>query len=713
MLTAKKGFQPGFVVFLSILVVLLVTPACAGAESGTWHFYFGHLHSHTSYSDGALAPEDAYAHARDAAGLDFLGITEHGYYMFENPGHWQALLETAKRFNEPGRFVAFRGTEWTHGAGHISVIEAPEPCSRDEQISFSDLVSWMQGKGGIASFNHPGRNEQGNWDDFRFSLAGNKTIRLLEVGSGPYARNTFYEASYIRALDRGWQLGAINSQDNHRADWGTAADTRTGVVAGALTREDIIEALRAMRTYSSEDRNARVRFTGNGEWMGSTLPLGQVQFEVDVSDPDPADAVHKVEVKSNRGVVIREFRQDDSDSAPGRAFHKVFTVDPGQGYNWYYLRIEQEDGDVIITSPIWVRSPSDLMIVDLRFDVGFPKKGAPGHLRGEVVNLGESVKSGVIVEFIASSHGSRIPIGAVRIDVGAGETRPISLKWASPVSGDMTVTANIVDPAMPSYARNTCATSVRILPEDLPKVMVDEGHNNRASGFAGKFLEVLATVDFEGMVNPGRITAELLKDVSLLVIANPEPGVSLVPTTFDDSEILAIRDFVFRGGGLLLAGASDASDALRSVEQLNAILASIGSAMRFSDDEVWSGTGLEATATVLCTVESDCARCIGEAPRPVRMTQACSIADASFGELSLQDGVVVFATGGAGTRSVDTNGKGPHYLYESSPVLCAGQEVGRGRVVAVGAPLYSIYDLRPNLGNQEFVIRLVTWLLRH
>ena len=39
--------------------------------------FFGNLHSHTSYSDGSGTPEEAYAHARDVAHLDFLAITEH------------------------------------------------------------------------------------------------------------------------------------------------------------------------------------------------------------------------------------------------------------------------------------------------------------------------------------------------------------------------------------------------------------------------------------------------------------------------------------------------------------------------------------------------------------------------------------------------------------------------------------------------------------
>ena len=45
--------------------------------------YFGNLHSHTSYSDGSGTPDDAYRHARNTAGLDFLAVTEHNHRWSE------------------------------------------------------------------------------------------------------------------------------------------------------------------------------------------------------------------------------------------------------------------------------------------------------------------------------------------------------------------------------------------------------------------------------------------------------------------------------------------------------------------------------------------------------------------------------------------------------------------------------------------------------
>ena len=39
--------------------------------------YFGQLHSHTNISDGAGSVEDAFEHASNVPGLDFLAVTDH------------------------------------------------------------------------------------------------------------------------------------------------------------------------------------------------------------------------------------------------------------------------------------------------------------------------------------------------------------------------------------------------------------------------------------------------------------------------------------------------------------------------------------------------------------------------------------------------------------------------------------------------------------
>ena len=63
--------------------IALAPPAAAAAAAAraltTANVFFGNLHSHTSYSDGSGTPTDAYLHARDVAGLDFLAITEHNH----------------------------------------------------------------------------------------------------------------------------------------------------------------------------------------------------------------------------------------------------------------------------------------------------------------------------------------------------------------------------------------------------------------------------------------------------------------------------------------------------------------------------------------------------------------------------------------------------------------------------------------------------------
>lgn len=79
-----------------------------------YNVYYGNLHAHTSLSDGSGKPSNAYSYARDVAGLDFLGISDHDYYPDElKEKEWGSITKAADEYNDDGNFVAFPGFEWT------------------------------------------------------------------------------------------------------------------------------------------------------------------------------------------------------------------------------------------------------------------------------------------------------------------------------------------------------------------------------------------------------------------------------------------------------------------------------------------------------------------------------------------------------------------------------------------------------------------------
>ena len=103
---------------------------------GHLNVYFGNLHAHTSYSDGVEEPSDAYRHARDAGGLDFMAITEHNHssagqiandHSLYSGSDADSLISTANRFTVDGEFVALYGQEYSSisRGNHVNVLDVP------------------------------------------------------------------------------------------------------------------------------------------------------------------------------------------------------------------------------------------------------------------------------------------------------------------------------------------------------------------------------------------------------------------------------------------------------------------------------------------------------------------------------------------------------------------------------------------------------------
>ncbi len=275
-------------------------PPPAPLPGGMWA-YFGCLHSHSTYSDGSGPPRYAYAVGR-ANGLHFLALTDHSHYF--NDAQWVDTLAQAGAATVDGSFVALRGFEWTgREEGHISVLETEGYPSRDDPSydTLAEFYAWLAAQpGAIAQFNHPFPDS--DFNDFAYDPAADAAIVLQEVGNG--SRNLYFtfEGEYLRSLYAGWHVGATNNGDTETPDWGADTPHRTGVVARALTKDNILEALRARRTFATEDRNLALALRAGDAWMGSTIPKAPaITFFVDVVDPDGESVTLEL---FDRGLVV-------------------------------------------------------------------------------------------------------------------------------------------------------------------------------------------------------------------------------------------------------------------------------------------------------------------------------------------------------------------------------------------------------------------------
>ena len=175
------------------------------------NIYFGDLHSHTGYSDGAGTPPDAFTMAR-ASGLDFYAVTEHGFML--DASEWQNLLSQANAATVDGQFVALPGFEYTHAKGHINVFGSDTYIHRDDPAydTLAEFYAWLVAHPtAIGQFNHPSKVNNFNFDDFSFNAAADQKMVLQELRT---ADQFFLSYSLILRL-LGYHSDSSNSAKAH------------------------------------------------------------------------------------------------------------------------------------------------------------------------------------------------------------------------------------------------------------------------------------------------------------------------------------------------------------------------------------------------------------------------------------------------------------------------------------------------------------------
>jgi hypothetical protein len=160
------------------------------------------------------------------------------------------------------------------------------------------------------------------------------------------------EGNTVRdALARGYRLGFVGSGDSHDGHPGLVqlanggSGGLAGILAEDLTRDAVLEALRARRSYATNGPRIVLDVTLDGRPMGASLPAGAGgTLAIRVAAPGPIEAV---ELVTAAGVIA------SSDGAGQRSLGLESAVPDLAGGRWLYVRVRQSDGGAAWSSPFF------------------------------------------------------------------------------------------------------------------------------------------------------------------------------------------------------------------------------------------------------------------------------------------------------------------------------------------------------------------------
>lgn len=345
-------------------------------EAGVERILWGDLHGHSQHSDGTGTPDQYYRYARDVAGLDVSALTDHDHWGMESldarPLAWQAIRDSVDRFHQPGRFVTLLGYEWTnwlHGHRHVLYFDEVHSggvlSSLDPRYQTpADLWEGLRGQSALTFAHHSaGGPVSTNWLYPPDPVLEPVTEIASVHGSSeaPDSPRPIYDpvpGNYVRdAVGAGYVLGFIGSGDSHDGHPGLVQLSDPGgsgglaaIVSESLTREGVLEALRARRVYATNGPRIWLRVRLGDRPMGSLITS---------SADDPDTQVLVIDVEADAPIErIDLIRSGHSASIPGEgrlAMHERREIPKLQPGEYHYVRVVQLDGGAAWSSPIFAR----------------------------------------------------------------------------------------------------------------------------------------------------------------------------------------------------------------------------------------------------------------------------------------------------------------------------------------------------------------------
>ncbi|MCX7728072.1 MAG: T9SS type A sorting domain-containing protein [Bacteroidia bacterium] len=364
-------------------------------SSQTLNYYFGNLHAHTAYSDGnkdattsgCNNPTCSFAFAKASLHFDFLGISEHNHASAGlTKSNFQSGYTQALAANQEGVFLCLWGMEWgvttNPGDGHVVIygfgnqLLGWESGNYDIYVAKSNYDALFKkvknNPNAFCYLAHPGYNDFGYLATNPYNATYDSAIVGVPFRSGlAFSTNTSYSDypsgdyfNYYRILlSKGYKIGIGYDHDNHYTTFGRNNAGRLVVLAPSLTTDNLFYAMKNMHFYGSDDWNAKIDFKVNTTYIMGDIVTAATDPTITVlhndDDGEMADSIKLWSGYSGSGIyptVIKVVKNNNILSF----------VDNTISFNsqkYYFIEIIQQDGQKIVTSPVWYKKDTTAAIL--------------------------------------------------------------------------------------------------------------------------------------------------------------------------------------------------------------------------------------------------------------------------------------------------------------------------------------------------------------
>ena len=401
---------------------------------------WGDTQAQTASTVGIGTPDEYFAYARDLAAIDF--TTHQGNDFILSDADLEEVRLAAKKYNEPGRFAAFFGWEWsgptgTGGDRNVMFLDDEGPIYRS-----SHWQLWNEELTDNASETEclHARDLQDRMRQY-VAETGKKVIMVPHIGGrrsdfeaqDPELEPVFeicsnhgvFEWRLHEFLAAGIRVGIVGASDDHTCRPGLAyPSTPEMTILGGLgaiyarehSRQGIYDGMMARQCYGTTGARIFLDVSVNGHVMGEAFEAdGPLRMKGTVHGTAPIETISLF----NRSEELKRFRPNPEtrDSERVRILWSGAThQDRGRFMKW--------DGGLQLTGGR-IKGATPLNIFTAKYGID---EWGDNHVRWRSVTSGQ--EEGVLLDIDAPDDALvSFDAGPAKLEFSIGQVRADDLRW--------------------------------------------------------------------------------------------------------------------------------------------------------------------------------------------------------------------------------------------------------------------------------------------